>query len=172
MYVSNPNRQNVLFYYRTTQPKRNPDCLSLARCDQPGSQREIGKGWSAEDRAMFIEQLRLHGGRTADEVSRHPGRFYGLIYREDVPVAVDEIDAAAEAVIETKETLTKEAILSTAAGFDRNANGNNPQGKRKAVVTETTIQQQVPRGHYPTGREIDFKLTIDPAVSSHVPVLA
>jgi hypothetical protein len=121
---------------------------------------------------MFIEQIRLHGGRTVEEARRETGRFYGLIYRENKELETNEIDQAAAAVIETKEVLTKEAILSTAAGFDRNANGNKPTGKRKAVVTETTIQQQVPPGHYPTGNEIDFKLTIDPTVNSPVPVAA
>jgi hypothetical protein len=169
LFVSNPSRQNVKFKYRTTQAKRFADTLVVPALGQV----EIGHNWSSADRAMFIEQIRLHGGRSAAETRGSSlTRFYGLIYRENVPVAVDEIDTAAAAVIATKETLTKEAVLNTAAGFDRNANGHKPQGKRKAVVTETTIQQVVPQGHYPTGNEIDFKLTIDPTVNSATPIPA
>jgi hypothetical protein len=167
LYVSNPSRQHVMFYYRTTQHKRSPDVLQIAS----GGQIEVGQKWSDGDRVTFIEQIRRHGGRSAGEVHGSLARFNGLVYRENVPVGVDEIEIAAEAMIATKNTLTAEAITNTAAGFDRSANGGG-RGKRKAVVTETMITQVVPPGERPKGNELDFKLTIDPTVNSAVPVRA
>ncbi len=159
LYISNPSRQDVVFYFRTAITKDNsgPSSVSI----RSGGQVEVGHNWSKEETGYVIQQILRAGGADAAEAHGSMGStFTGLLYREKAPVSKDEIITANESVEEAGKKRSAEQATRGALAFDRSAN----QGQRERKVKTTTVEvhQQLPPHQRPTGDEVHFEMSVDP----------
>ncbi len=166
LYISNPSRQQTVFYYRraVTRDNSGPHSIPIPS----GCQVAIGQRWTKEETAYVIEQILRAGGADAAEAHGKMGAFTGLLYREGHAVDEDEIVTAHESVLkDAQDRSVKQATLG-ALGFDRVANTTNKgrRGQRLARVTEVEVIQELPPHQHPTGDEVHFQMTIDPEGSS------
>lgn len=162
IFVSNPSRQAVVFYYRRTISR---DTSGPAAIDIPsGGQVELGHGWSPEETAYVISQIIRAGGANAAEAHGKMGSFTGMLYRETNPVDVGEIVTAHESVMKHAEDRSVSNATRGALAFDRAANANKGQKThgRLARVTEVEVIQELPPHQSRTGDEVAFKLSVDP----------
>ena len=160
--ISNPSRQQAVFYYRraVTNDTSGPASVTIPE----GGQVEIGHGWSHEETAYVIQQIFASGGAHADEARGRLGKFTGLLYREMRPVTVDEIVEAHESVLAAAEERSAAQATRGALAFDRQANKGRRQ--RLARITEVEVHQELAPGEKPRGDEVHFKMTVDPDGSS------
>jgi hypothetical protein len=168
LYISNPSRQTVVFYYRTkiaprgTTDNSGPSNVTI----YSGEQVAIGQRWSPEETSYVISQIERHGGANAAEAHGRMGsRFTGLLYREVHPVDVEEIITAHESVLAAAEERSVRQTTRGALAFDVAANGaSGKRGshQRIAKVTEVEVKEQLPPHTKATGNEVHFKLSVDP----------
>lgn len=162
LYISNPSRQEVVFYYRraVTKDTSGPAQVHIAA----GGQAMLGAGWTRDEITYVISQIEAQGGANAAVAHGRMGKFTGLIYREEYPVDEDEILVAHEGVKAAAEDRSVTQATRGALAFDRNAN----RGKRERIakVTEIEVIQQLPPHQKATGDEVHFKLSVDPDGSS------
>jgi hypothetical protein len=177
LFVSNPSKQNVRFPYRMRRgTTAMPDHQPLKWLDIPsGGQVEVVNSdrWNPAERQFFVEQLEKHGGREASEAHGALRRFSGLLWRDANPVDEDEIHMGHDAVVEMQTDRSIAQVTNAAQAFDIVANQVLPSGRGgKRVVKESqteVIQQLAPR-EKATGKEVKFKLTVDPNINSRTPV--
>lgn len=154
--VVNPSMQNHIFCYR--EPVNN---LSVQLRLGLGERETIGHGWTDEQQAKVIAQLERYGARPSTDVSRSMSRFSGLLYNDVRDVQQDEVAEGYTAQLQTREDRTAAMTTSAALGFDKSAR-QATTARPRAKLTETTVQQEVPRNQRPTGKEVAFNLTVDP----------
>ena len=166
--ISNPTHQRHIFLYR--EPVNN---LELHAFIQPGAQIEIGQHWTAEQQAKVIRQLETHGARDAAEVHGDLGRFSGLLYRDRGVISVEEIHAAHESDITTREERSVSEATLGALAFDRAARTGTSE-RPPATLTESIVQQDVQRGQKrKKGDTVDFSMTVSPdgAKDARLPIM-
>lgn len=159
LYVSNPSKQDVVFHYRTdvTRDTSGPFAIPIAS----GSQVMLGHNWTREQKDYVIRQILNQGGADAAEAHGRMGKFTGLLYRDNHPVSVDEIQTAHEEVVHDAEDRSVKAATRSALAFDKSANARG-RGQRLARVTEVEILEEKAPHDRRTGDETSFKLTVDP----------
>ncbi len=160
LYVSNPSRQTVLFYFRTkvTNDASGPSVVEIPS----GRQVDIGHGWSRDETDYVIRQIESGGGISAAEAhGALGGRVTGLIYRESQPVDEDEIHTAHDSVERAGEERSVAQATRGALAFDRVANQKGRGQRRLARTTEVEIIQELEPHQRRTGNETEFKLTVD-----------
>jgi hypothetical protein len=162
LYVSNPSRQMVVFYYRTkiTNDNSGPAVREIPS----GAQIELGHGWSRDEIEYVIEQIERTGGISAAEAHGRLGaRVTGLVYREDHPVDEDEITAANASLEKAGEERSVKQATRGALAFDRAANTSKGRTKeRLARVTQVEVIEELEPHRHKTGDEVSFKMTVDP----------
>lgn len=167
IYISNPSRQTVVFYYRraVTKDTSGPSSVTIFS----GEQVELGRQWSRDEHAYVIEQIERHGGANAAEAHGRMGsRFTGMLYREVHPVDQDEIVTAHESVKAAAEERSVTQATRGALAFDQVVNNTGKRGSRQrlARVTEVEVIQELMPHTKPTGDEVHFKMSVDPQGSS------
>jgi hypothetical protein len=164
LYISNPSKQNVTFFYR------DPINNLLARMDiGSGRQVMVGAKWTAAEKARVIEQLERFGSRDAAEAHGKMGRFLGLLYRDMAPISTDEILMGHTAMVDTQEQRTVAETTKAALAFDRVTNGAI-RGQRRARQTQVEVIEQLAPHSRPTGNEASFSLTVDPEGRGDIPL--
>ena len=158
LYISNPSRQDAIFYYRRAITNDNSGAASVTI--PQGGQVALGAGWNREEIAYVIQQILAAGGANAAEAHGRMGKFTGLLYREDYPVAKTEILTAHEGVKAAAEDRSVSQATRGALAFDRATNKGARQ--RLARQTEVEVEQILPPHTTPTGDEVHFKLAVDP----------
>ena len=164
LFISNPSRQNVEFYYRTRITNDGSGSGPLIKSIPSGTQVEIGHGWTHEETAYVIRQIESQGGCSAAETHGRLGsRVTGLVYREDHPIDEDEILAGNASLEKAGEERSVREATRGALAFDRAANKNKGrQATRIARTTEVEVIEELPPHTHRTGDEVAFKLTVDP----------
>ncbi len=165
LYISNPSRQDVVFYYRRAKTNDNSGPAHVTI--RSGGQVMLGAGWSFEETAYVIEQIMAAGGEHAAVAHGHMDKFTGLLYRELFPVDKDEILTAHESVKAAAEERSVAQVTRGAMAFDRTIN-NGRRGARESKTTEVEIHQLPVPHQKPTGDEVHFKMAVDPDGSSDV----
>lgn len=158
LYISNPSRQPVVFYYRKaiTRDTSQPHSVHIA----PGCQEAIGQNWSREEKTYVISQILATGGADAAEAHVRLRGFTGLLYRDVNPVGRDEIEVAHESVMQHAQERSVKQVTRSALSYDKQTNGSRRE--RAAKVTGVEIKQELARGQRVTGDEVHFDMTIDP----------
>jgi len=163
LYVSNPTHQSWTVPYRVHPDFQILRQFTLGR----GQQTEIGHGWTAEQQAEVIRQLEAHGARDAAEAHGKMGSFTSLLYRDRGVIETAEIEMAHDADTLTREERSRTQAVRGALAFD-NAARKPAAARPPARVTETTVEEQVPRGTRRKGGEVAFNLSVDPDGRSDV----
>lgn len=157
LYISNPTKQNVVFFYR--EPRGGLVAfLDIAS----GGQAEIGHGWTVEEKAKVIDQLHAIGSLEASEShGKLSKKFLGLLYRDNAVVTVSEIEAGHEAVVNTQEQRSVSEATKAVLGFDRAVNEGR-RGSRAARITAVEVEEQLAPRAKRTGNEVAMSIQIDP----------
>ena len=166
LFLSNPTKQSVTFYYRTdfTHEKGGaPQFVEIA----PGTQQPLGQSWTKEQMGRVMEQLHRLGARDAAEAHGELEKFTGLLYRHEFPVDSDEIRMAHDKVVDMQQARSATEATRAALGFDRAANAQG-RGTRLAKTTGVEVLQEVGPRERPTGEEVAFSLTVDPEGRSDI----
>ena len=166
LYLSNPTKQTVVFYFRTdfTHEKGGaPQFVEIAS----GKQQELGQSWSREQMGRVMEQLHRFGARDAAESHGELEKFNGLLYRHDFPVDGNEIQMAHDKVVDMQQARSATEATRAALGFDRAANEKG-RGARLARTTTVEVEQLINPRDRPTGDEVKFSLTVDPEGHSDI----
>ena len=169
LYISNPSRQEAVFYYRRAKsPPGWTDNSGPGHVTIPaGGQVMVGAGWTRDETAYVIEQIMQQGGEDAAVAHGRMGKFTGLLYREFSPVQVDEIETAHESVKAAAEERSVTQATRGAMAFDRVINKGR-RGQREARTTEVEIKQELPPHVRPTGDEVHMRVAVDPDGSADV----
>lgn len=156
--ISNPSRQNHIFMYR--DPVNN--LLQYAYIGA-GRQTAIGERerWTVAQQAKVIEQLERFGARDAAEAHGRMTKMSGLLYRDSGQIETDEILTAHEAEMRGREDRSAAAATNGALAFGQTARKASAE-RPAAKITETLVEQELPRGQRPRGDEVRFALSVDP----------
>lgn len=164
--IANPTRQDWIVQYRVGAPK-TPEFETLRQFTVP-SGGQIDLQLEPIHQAQLIGHLeQRHGARDAAEVHGRMVRFSGLIYRDMGQIETTEIQQAHEAEMQTREERSVTQAVRGALGFDKAARKPN-QTRPGARITETTVEQELPRGVRRTGNEVAFNLSVDPEGRSDI----
>lgn len=155
IFLSNPSRQTVVFYYRDPRLAElrdsrtfRPDSRSIDLRHviiRPGQQELLnpppGAGdWTVQEIADLVEQLERFGGREATETHGQMTKFTGLIYSINRVVTENEIAYGHEAVLETAHDRSVATATRAALAVDRTlrhpTDRNQPPVRATQVVVE------------------------------------
>ena len=156
IYLANPSYQNHHFHYR--EPVNN--LINVIEIER-GGQVEIGHGWDAEQRKKVIQQLERHGARHAVETHGNPRRFTGLLYNDVRIISEDEIEAAHEAELQTREDRSVAAATNGVRAFDKAARTRTRE-RPSARETKVEVRQDIMPGVRPNGNEVQFDIEVSP----------
>lgn len=158
--IANPTLQDWTVPYRLGVPK-SPE-FGILRQFTVGSGCQIDLHLNAIEQAQLIGFLEeKHGARDAAEVHGRLTNFMGLIYRDMGQIETTEIEQARESDVQAREEQSVRQAVRSALGFDKSARkGNAARGG--ARVTETTVEQELPRGVRRSGKEVTFSMSVDP----------
>lgn len=161
LYLINGTKQKIRFYCRRHEHPR-PIVLEVEsgcqiRADKHHDDPE-SMAWGQDDIKYVIEQFERYGVRELSEVDRINGRFDGLLYSTKKPASEDAIITAHNALIESKEEISAQEATKSALAFDQA--GRNKRGPRIAKEVAVEVSQIIPRGEKPTGKEINFGLSV------------
>lgn len=157
--VANPTMQDWTFGYRLGElgsPKFNiMRQFSLRR----GAQIELHL--DEVETSQMIQQLENHGALPANSVNHSLRHFSGLIYSDLRTIAVDEIEEAHEADIQTREDRTVSEGVKSGLAFDKTARAETDD-RPGALETEVTVVQQPARGSRRNKGDVKFSMTVAP----------
>ncbi len=165
--ISNPTLQDWTVTYRLGPPN-SEEAKTLRQVTLRRGQ-QIDLYLDEVHKAQLIKHLETYGARDAAEVHARLVGFSGLIYRDKGIIEREEIEMAHESDLDTRQERSVKQATRSALGFDRAARQPN-KARPGARITETTVEQELPRGTRPTGEEVKFQLTVDPEGRSDVPL--
>jgi len=158
LYISNTTKQNWDFHYRLSVHKGQ----SAPHVRIPsGAQIEM-RDLEDSDARVLVRQLELYGARDAAEAHGSLKTFTGILYRFGNPVDVEEIHMGHDAVVDTQEKRSVVEAQKSALGFDHGVQAIGRKGQRVAKETSVEILERGDPREKPTGKEIDFKVSINP----------
>ena len=159
LYLSNPCRQEVQFFYRTekTAIPSGPKSIMIPS----GGQVELGHQWSDDEFDYVLVQIEALGGRDASEAHGHLKKFTGLLFRVGLPVDEDEILMAHASVTRATEDRSVAQATNSVAAFDKRANMKG-KGRRLARVTGIEVEELKEQGARVTGDEMHLNMEINP----------
>lgn len=158
--ISNCTKQDFNFHYRLAREEPAGKGPQIAYIPS-GGQIPIGERWNPEQKAYVIRQLETHGAKDAAEIHASVQRFTGILYRDDGIISEDEIRMGHDQVVDTQERRSATEAMRAVEAFDYGVNARG-RGQRIVKTTEMSIKQEVARGERPTGKEIDFTLSVEP----------
>jgi hypothetical protein len=162
--IANSTKQSLDFQFR--EPANN---LERREHVPSGQQIVIGHSWSLEQTKKVISQLQRIGARDAAEIrGNNLGAFSGYSYRYDGVVTTEEIEIGHAAVVDTQTDRSIRQTTRSALGFDRT--GRRPDRGRRvnATVSEVEVRQELGPYERPTGKEVNFKIAVDPEGRSDI----
>lgn len=125
-----------------------------------GSQVEIPGVDTAGAMEYAIKDLRRYGAREANELrGKRLESFPGMIYSQDKPVSVENIQVGAELVEDAQDRRAADEAVKSAKAAD--VVMRDPKTRRRmSKTTEVSVQQDVPRGVKPSGKEVAMQVTV------------
>jgi hypothetical protein len=158
LYITNTTKQNLDFHYRLSVHKgQSAPHVRIAS----GTQIEM-KNVAESDAREIVRQLEKYGARDAAEAHGALGTFAGILYRFGNPVDVEEIHMGHDAVVDTQEKRSVAETQKSALGFDHVVQAIGRKGQRVAKETSVEIVERGDPREKPTGKEIDFKVSVNP----------
>lgn len=156
MYLANTTKQHIRLNLRVPETTR----IGVVEIDS-GHQVVIGGDWSAAQTDAVVKYLERFGALPDSAVNRRLVGYSGLLYGMVKPVEEDHIQVAHEAVVTAQVDRAAGEFTRTALGVDAGLRDKRTK-RRRAVRTQLSAKEILPRGTRPTGHEVDVSVTVDP----------
>lgn len=127
-----------------------------------GQQRQFGHNFTHDQVQAVIAHMEKHGYRQKAEISRRNTEFSGVVYSLDKPATESQIQAAHEMLVDSQERRSAAEATKSALAFDQATRDPKDRRKRLARVTEVSVKQDIPKTEKPTGKEIEFSVSVSP----------
>lgn len=156
MYIANTTKQHYKIDLRV------PELTRLLITDIPsGTQVELGKTWNTQQIDAVVRHLERFGGRNVKALGRKVKDFAGILYSLERPVSADRIEGAHEEVVEAQDLRAKQQFTKNALGLDAALREKGTR-KRRTKSSTLEIHEVLPPNTRPTGREVNFGVTVAP----------
>ncbi|MDE2105051.1 MAG: hypothetical protein KGL39_47875 [Patescibacteria group bacterium] len=156
LLIANSTLQHWTFFYREVVANAPHPLL---RQIAVGSGRQERLECAPDQKASIIAQLEKAGAHDAAEVHRKVSKFHGLLYRDEGLISEAEIHMGHENVKDMQNERSVEQTVNSALAADRAANPDRTQ--RRTTQTAIEVEEVLPPGQRPTGKETRFALAVD-----------
>lgn len=160
IYIANCTKQTFRFCFRQPESGRIL-ILDIAS----GKQEMFGQSMDASHNAIAVNMLESFGARNHKQMSTDIKDFDGILYSLDKPILADDIEAAHEVLVDKQEKRSATEATRSALAFDAAGKKN---GKRMAKVSAVEVEQVIPARERPTGKEVNFGVSVETDGSNRV----
>lgn len=159
IYIANCTKQLLVHCFRV------PETGRITVLEIPsGQQKGVGEGLNAQQTEKLVQHMESFGFRRGTASDMKTPDFCGVLYSLDKPFTEGKIIDAHDALVDNLEKRSATEATRSALAFEastRDKRGGK-KGKRLAKITEVSVTQDVPPRERPTGKEVNFSISVAP----------